>query len=92
VTKILFAPFSVLGGILAGALGKKAFDGLWRLLDEEPAPEPAWREVPWWKLIAALLLEGAVFRAVRGVFDRGARELFRRATGRWPGEERPEPT
>ena len=43
------------------------------------------------KLIAALLLEGATFRAVRGLFDHGARQAFHRLTGSWPGDERPEP-
>jgi hypothetical protein len=36
------------------------------------------------------LLEGAIFRAVRGVFDHGSRQAFSRLTGSWPGEERPE--
>jgi hypothetical protein len=40
-------------------------------------------------VILALLLEGAVFRAVRGVVDRGAREAFSKLTGVWPGEDRP---
>jgi Protein of unknown function (DUF4235) len=89
VVKILFIPFSVIGGLLAGALGKKAFARLWRLFDTEVAPEPDQRGVPWQKLIAALVLQGAILRAVRGLFDRGSREVFRRVTGTWPGEERP---
>ena len=40
-------------------------------------------------LIAALLVEGAIFRAVRGVVDRGARIGFARTTGTWPGDPRP---
>jgi hypothetical protein len=42
--------------------------------------------VPWQKLIAALVVQGAIFRAVRGRIDRGSRELFSRATGTWPGK------
>jgi len=71
-------------------LGKKAFEWLWGIVDDEEAPDPKHREVAWGKLIPALLLEGAIFRAVRGVFDQATRRLFSRATGRWPGEERPE--
>jgi hypothetical protein len=41
--------------------------------------------------VAALLLEGAIFRFVRGWFDHGARQGFKRLTGTWPGEEAPEP-
>ena len=92
MSKILFLPFSVLGGILAGLIGRKAFEGLWRIFDDEEAPSPKQREIPWRKLIPALLLEGAIFRAVRGLFDQGSRRAFSRLTGSWPGEERPERT
>ena len=91
MSKILFIPFSVIGGILAGAIGKKAFEALWSLVDDHDPPEPQHREIDLKKLIPALLLEGAIFRAVRGVFDYGTRRAFVRLTGSWPGEERPEP-
>jgi hypothetical protein len=90
MAKILFLPFSIPGGILAGAIAKKLFDAAWRLVSEEEAPEPEHREVSWPRLLAALAIEGAVFRAVRGLVDRGSRRGFYRLTGRWPGEERPE--
>lgn len=87
MTKILFLPFSVLGGLLAGKLAAKAFDGLWRLVDKQESPKPDQRRARWPKLLAALILEGAIFRVVRGAVDRGSRELFSRLTGSWPGEE-----
>jgi hypothetical protein len=92
VSKLIFAPFSVLGGVLAGILGRKLFERVWRVIDEEEAPDPKHREVAWPKLALALLLEGAIFRAVRGLFDHGSRRAFRTLTGTWPGKERPEPT
>jgi hypothetical protein len=92
MSKILFAPFSVLGGIIAGLVGKKAFEGVWGFFDDEQAPDPKQRQIPWQKLIPALLLEGAIFRAVRGIFDHGSRIAFSRLTGSWPGEERTHPT
>jgi hypothetical protein len=91
VSKILFIPFSVIGGLIAGKLAKSLFDGVWGLVDEEESPEPEHRDVPWPKLLLALALEGAIFRAVRGAFDHGARKLFSRMTGSWPGEEEPAP-
>jgi Protein of unknown function (DUF4235) len=90
MSKILFLPFSILGGILAGTIAKKLFDFAWRLVSKEEAPEPEHREVSWAKLLAALAIEGAIFRAVRGLVDRGGRASFSRFTGRWPGEERPD--
>lgn len=87
--KLLFLPFSVVGGFLAAKVATFAFERLWRLVDNEESPEPDQRAVRWPKLMAALAIEGAVFRLVRGSFDRGSRELFRRLTGSWPGEEGP---
>jgi hypothetical protein len=91
VSKLIFIPFSVAGGLLAGIVGKKIFERLWSVVDDEEAPDPKHREIDWRKLVPALLLEGAIFRAVRGLVDHGLRRAFRRATGSWPGEERPEP-
>jgi hypothetical protein len=91
MSKILFVPFSVLGGIIAGAVGKKAFEGLWGVVDDQEPPDAKHRQVQLRKLIPALLLEGAIFRAVKGLFDHGSRRAFSKLTGRWPGEERPDP-
>jgi hypothetical protein len=88
--KIVFLPFSIIGGILAGLIAKKTFDVAWRLVDEEEAPEPEHREISWPKLLAALAIEGAIFRAVRGLVDRASRIGFFRLTGSWPGEEEPD--
>ena len=88
--RFLFLPFSIAAGIVAGFLSKKIFDGLWRLFDDQQVPEPEHREISWVKLILALAIEGAVFRAVRGLVDHGARRGFHRVTGSWPGVEAPE--
>ena len=87
MTKILFIPFSVIGGFAAGKIATLTLDRLWRLIDKQQSPEPDQRAVGWLKLILGLALEGAVFRVVRGSVDRGFRELFARLTGSWPGEE-----
>lgn len=91
MSKALFTPFSIVSGLVAGLLGRQLFRGLWRLVDEEEAPDPKHREIDGRKLIAALLLEGAIFRTIRGLADHGARHSFRALTGSWPGQERPEP-
>jgi hypothetical protein len=64
---------------------------VWSTIDDYEAPDPEHRNVTLKKLIVALLLEGAIFRAVRGLFDHGARRLFSKLTGSWPGDEHPEP-
>jgi len=90
--KFLFMPFSIAAGLLAGFLSKKLFDGIWRLFDDQEAPEAEHREVSLVKLVLALVIEGAVFRAVRGLVDHSARHGFQRATGTWPGDEAPSKT
>ncbi|MDQ6914257.1 MAG: DUF4235 domain-containing protein [Actinomycetota bacterium] len=91
MSKVLFAPISIGGGLVAGLIGKKLFEQLWGVIDDEEPPDPKHRDVPWGRVILALLLEGAIFRAVRGLVDRGARIGFSRVTGSWPGETAPEP-
>jgi hypothetical protein len=89
--KLMFIPFRLLSGVLAGVLSKKLFERIWGLIDKQQPPEPEQRRISVAKLATALALEGAVFRAVRGLADHGARETFERLTGRWPGKQRPQP-
>ncbi len=88
--KFVFTPISIIAGLLAGMLGKKIFERLWGLVDDEEPPRPEHREFSWPKLIAALVFEGAIFRLVKGLVDHGARRIFAGATGSWPGEEAPQ--
>jgi hypothetical protein len=88
--KFLFLPFSIVAGLIAGQLSKKLFDGIWRLVDEEEAPEAEHKEISILKLTLALVIQGAVFRAVRGLVDHSARRGFYNLTGSWPGDEAPE--
>lgn len=89
--KIAFTPLSIVLGLLAGLLGKKIFEQIWGLIDDEEPPDAKHREISYGKLVAALLFEGAIFRLVKGLTDHGARKGFARITGSWPGEEAPEP-
>jgi hypothetical protein len=75
-------------GIVAGLVGKRLFQRLWSVLDDEQPPKPEQRPVPIGKLALALVLEGALFRLVKGLAERGSREAFSRLTGSWPGESR----
>jgi len=85
--KLLFAPIGILAGLAAGFAAQKGFERLWAVFDEEEAPEAEDREVSYPKLVAALALEGAIFRLVKGMTDRSARLGFASLTGRWPGED-----
>jgi hypothetical protein len=91
VLKILFIPFSVVGGLIAGFIGKQIFEQLWGVFDDEEPPEPEHRDVAFGKLLAATALEGGIFRATRAAADHQMRRAFAGLTGTWPGEEEPEP-
>ena len=43
--KFLFTPVSILAGLLAGLVGKKIFERLWRLIDKGEPPSPEHREL-----------------------------------------------
>ena len=89
--KLLFIPFSVVGGLIAGFLGKKLFEGAWGVIDDREPPEAGHRDVPLGKVVAAAALEGAIFRGTRAAVDHQSRRAFQGITGSWPGEESPEP-
>jgi Protein of unknown function (DUF4235) len=88
--KFIFIPFSIVSGLIAGMIGKKLFEQLWSVVDDEDPPESEHREATWGKVIAAAALQGAIFRATKIAVDRGSRTAFANLTGTWPGEERPE--
>jgi Protein of unknown function (DUF4235) len=89
--RFVFAPIGIGVGLIAGAVGKKIFERIWGMIDDEEPPQPEHREIEWPKLIAALAMEGAIFRLAKGVTDHGLRRSFAGMTGSWPGEEAPEP-
>jgi uncharacterized protein DUF4235 len=89
--KFLFLPFSILAGLIAGLIGRKVFDQVWGIFDEQEPPDSKHLEISWGKLLLAAAVEGAIFRAVKEATDHGSRRAFMSLTGTWPGEERPEP-
>ena len=41
--KLLFVPFSLVGGMLAGLVSKKLFGRLWGAVDDQSPPQPEHR-------------------------------------------------
>jgi uncharacterized protein DUF4235 len=91
MSKLFFAPFSIVAGLIAGFVGKKLFEQVWGVIDTEEPPDGSIHHTSWGKLIAATAIEGAIFRATKAATDRGARQSFYKLTGSWPGDEEPEP-
>jgi hypothetical protein len=87
VARLFYKPFgllfSVLGGIVAGAIFKR----VWRAAaDEEEAPKATDKRRGWGEILAAAAAEGAVFAGVKAVIDRAGATGFERVTGAWPGD------
>jgi hypothetical protein len=89
--KFLFIPVSVVGGLIAGAIGKKLFDVTWGMIAEEEPPESEHMRISVPKMLLAAAIQGALFRVTKEAVDHASRRAFMRATGSWPGEEEPEP-
>ena len=86
--KLLYKPVgmlvSVLGGVLAGAVFKRA----WKVTaGEEEAPQATDARRGWREVLLAAALQGAIFGLVKAAVDRSAAEATRKVTGTWPGDE-----
>ena len=88
---VIYKPFGILLGILAGLAGKRLFNVVWSKIDEEDPPKPTTEETSWRKLLAAAAVQGVIFRMTRVVVDRYGAKGWRYVTGVWPGEKRPDP-
>jgi hypothetical protein len=89
--KLLFIPFSIAGGLIAGFLSKKLFEAVWGAIDDQEPPDSEHRDIDLRKMLLSEALQGAIFRATRKLVDHQSRKAFQSATGAWPGEARPEP-
>ncbi|HEY7013792.1 MAG TPA: DUF4235 domain-containing protein [Streptosporangiaceae bacterium] len=86
--KLLYKPFSlmfsVLGGLVAGAIFKQ----IWKLVaGEEDAPDATDAERGWGEILVSAALQGAIFAVVKATIDRTAAEGTQKLTGTWPGDE-----
>jgi hypothetical protein len=87
---LIYKPFAILLGLVAGFLSRKIFDQVWGLIDEEEPPKPNTRRATWPKVLAAAAVEGVTFKVTRAAVERAGAKGFSSLTGAWPGEEEPE--
>jgi hypothetical protein len=90
MVKILYKPFGIILGLIAGLIGRQLFNVVWSKIDEEEPPEATTEQAPWPKVILASALQGAIFSAVRATVNRAGANGFAHLTGIWPGERRPD--
>jgi hypothetical protein len=87
VSKALYTPisivFSVLGGIVAGAIFKQIWK---RVAGEEESPKARESEYGWREILPAAAAQGLVFGVVKAGIQRSGAKGFERLTGVWPGD------
>jgi hypothetical protein len=88
---LIYKPFGIILGILAGLLGKRLFNFAWTKIDDEDPPKGTTEQAPWVKIVGAAALQGVIFKVTRVVVDRFGARGFAYLTGIWPGEKRPDP-
>jgi hypothetical protein len=88
--KLIYRPFGLAIGILAGFVSKKLFEAVWGVFDEEEPPKPVTHQATWPKILAAAAVQGIVFKVVRAGVDRAGAKGFNYFTGFWPGPEKTE--
>ncbi|MDX2548752.1 DUF4235 domain-containing protein [Streptomyces sp. WI04-05B] len=85
-SKIAYKPvgtaLGALGGFLAGAVFKQAWK---RFAHEDDAPDATDEFRSWPEILAAAVVQGAIFAGVKAAVDRGGATAVRRLTGTWPG-------
>jgi predicted metal-dependent enzyme (double-stranded beta helix superfamily) len=84
IYKLLSLAFSVLGGMLAGAVFKQ----VWKVAARrEDAPDADDRERSWREVLIAAAVQGAIFGMVKASVQRSGAQAVRKTTGRWPGDD-----
>jgi hypothetical protein len=88
---LIYKPFAIALGLLAGFVGRRLFAQVWGVIDDREPPRPDTRRATWGKVLVAAALEGLIFRLIRAAVERAGVAGFHSLTGTWPGEEEPEP-
>jgi hypothetical protein len=88
---VIYKPFGIILGILAGLLGKRIFNFVWTKIDDEDPPKATTEQTSWAKLLSSAAVQGVIFKLTRVVVDRYGAIGFSYLTGTWPGEKRPDP-
>ncbi len=88
--KLLYKPFGIVIGVIAGILARQVFNQVWGHLDSREPPKATTQETTWGKLLGAAAVQGATFAVTKAIVNRSGAKGFHRLTGTWPGETRPE--
>ena len=85
--KLIYKPFALVVGLLAGILSKKAFERIWTAFTDEDPSDPDDRDATWTEVLISAAASGVIIKVVQALVRRGGAVGFERATGFWPGDE-----
>ncbi len=85
--RLVYKPFAIVVGILAGILSKKAFEKVWEAIADEDPSDPDDRDATWAEVLLSAAVSGMVIKVVQALIRRSGAIGFERATGFWPGDE-----
>jgi hypothetical protein len=90
ILRLLYKPFAMIAGVIAGRIGRSVFRSLWSRIDAEPPPRPGTGEGSMAKVVGGQALQAGVMAGVAAVVDRAFARAFHHLIGIWP-KKRPEP-
>ena len=85
--KLIYKPFAIILGLIAGMIGKKVFEQIWGAIADEDPRDPDDRDAGWVEVLASAAIGGAILKLVQALVRRGGAKGFERATGFWPGDD-----
>src|SRR3954454_6063402 len=85
--RLVYKPFGIMLGLLAGLVANKLFQTAWGVFDDEEPPKANTRDADWSKVIAAAVVEGVAFKVTRAAVDRAGAKGWDHVFGVWPGPE-----
>jgi Protein of unknown function (DUF4235) len=87
MNKVLYKPFAIIAGVVAGKAAGAIFKRLWTFVAKETeSPLALEQGRGWLEVVLAATLKGAVFGGVRAFVDRAFATGYFRRTGVWPGK------
>jgi hypothetical protein len=87
---LLYKPFALIAGLIAGRIGRSVFRRLWARIDDAAPPEPSSGQGTMIKAVSAQALQAGVMAGVAAMVDRLFARGFHHLVGVWPRKQ-PEP-
>jgi hypothetical protein len=84
VRRIVYLPFSIVAGIVAGQISRRAFRTLWARVDDSPPPKPGSGQGGMGKVVAGQAAQAAVMAGTAAAVDRLFARGFHHTLGVWP--------